>query len=274
MANAPRNLKKMPTPGAIGPGQTATINLPLGLTYNFFLIYANWDNGGTDEDVAVADWGNVIDEIRLMVNGDARITIDAADLVKLNSYYGQSMVAGTLPLFLSRPWMRTIGGEDLTGYGTIGIDTFTLEMDIKAGVTVNKLEVTARQSAPTMFGPHLRIQKYVRNQGVTGPAEIDNIVRGNYAMLAMHIGTASIGKLEVHADQQKLLETTAPIRSALYAMSKRNAQAGMTHVDFHIENRMGETLPMALQDFRLQCDFTATGSFPIYAESMVGGIAA
>lgn len=268
-----RKISRMPTPLGIGPGQTASVNLPLGLTYNTLYIRANWDNGGSDEDVAVSDWGSVIKEIRLMVNGDARITIDAADLVKLNQFYGQSMVAGTLPLFLARPWMRTAGGEDQTAYGTQGINTFTIEMDIASGATVNNLEVYAVQSPARPFGPHLRIQKYTRNQGVTGEAEIDNIVRGPYAMMAMHVSTDSIGEVEVLADQRKVYEADSSIRQAHADVSGRAPQAGFTHIDLIGENRLSEALPMNLQDFRLNLDFQTTGNFSIYAESLVGNVA-
>ena len=268
-----RSIKRMPTPLGIGGGQTASVNLPLGLTYHRFYINCNWNNGTVDQDVPVADWGNVIEEVRLMVNGDARITMDAADIAKLNAYYGESMVAGTLPLFLSRPWMRTAGGEDQSAYGTVGIDTFTLEMDIKTGVTINSLNVYAVQSAATVFGPHLRIQKYVRNQGVTGEAEIDNIVRGPYALMALHVATAAVGKVEVLTDQRKVYETNKSVRNAHADVADRTPQAGMTHIDLIGENRLSEALPMNVQDFRLALEFEATGNFAIYAESLVGGIA-
>lgn len=264
-----RTLKKMPTPLGIGAGQTASVNLPLGLTYE--RIYIRMNVGGTPADVAAADWGDNIDEIRLMVDGEAKITITAADLVKLNQFYGQTLKDGVLPLFLSRPWMRTIGGEDQTAYGTAGgMASFTLEMDLKTGITINSLNVYAVQSPGRPFGPHLRIQRYVHNQGVTGEAEIADIVRGPYAMLGLHIGTAAVTNCEVHADQRKVHESDQAIRAAHYEVVERVPQAAFTHVDFCTENRLAEALPMALQDFRLKLTFTGTGNHPIYAESVQG----
>lgn len=261
-------VKRMPTPQGIGAGQTASINLPLGLTYTRLMIRAKADLGAGLVDLAAADWDTVFDEIRLMVNGDAQITIDAGDLVKLNQFYDETPKAGVLPLFLSRPWMRTIGGEDQTGYGTVGMDTFSFEIDVKAGQTVGLLEVYAVQSAATAYGPHLRVQRYTRNQGVTGPAEISDIVRGPYAMLALHVNTAAIGGVEVHTDGRKVIETDKQIRDAHADVAGRIPQAGFTHIDFLSENRLQEALPMALQDFRLKLDFSATGNFSIYAESL------
>ncbi|WGT50155.1 major capsid protein P2 [Thioclava nitratireducens] len=264
-----RLVKKMPTPLGIGAGQTASVNMPLGLTYERLYIRCNADIAATPTDLTAADWASVIGEIRVMVNGDARITIDAADLVKLNSFYGEAPKAGVLPIFFSRPWMRTIGGEDASGYGTVGMATFTLEMDIKDGATVNSLTVTAVQSPATPWGPHLRIQKFNRNQGVTGSAEIADIPRGAYAMLAMHVATDQIGDVEVQTDQRNVITMDKAVRATHYDLAGRVPQAGFTHIDFTPENRLSEALSMSLQDFRLKLDFQATGNFAIYAESLM-----
>ena len=264
-----RPLKKMPTPLGIGAGQTASVNLPLGLTYERLYIRANVD--GTPRDVPAADWGNYIDEIRLLVDGDAKIQIDAADLVSLWQYYGETLVDGALPIFLSRPWMRTMGGEDQTGYGTAGgMSSFSLEMDLKTGITINSLNVYAVQSKGKPFGAHYRLQRYIHNQGVTGEAEIADIVRGAYAMFGLHINTADITDAEVLADQRKIHDSDKVIRDAHGEVAGRVPQSGFTHLDFVSENRLNEAMPMAVSDFRLKLNFTSTGNNSIYAESIQG----
>jgi hypothetical protein len=269
-----RPVKRMPTPLGVGAGQTAHCQLPLGLTYERLYIRANVD-AAPKRDVPKADWGTYFDEIRLMVNGDARITITAADLVKLNEYYEQPMVDGCLPLFLSRPWMRTPDGEDQTAYGTAGgLTSFSLEIDIKDGVVINDLDVYAMQSPGRPFGPHLRIQRYVHNQGVVGEAEIADIIRGRYALGALHITTAAIEDIELHVDNRKVIELDKVVRAQHHAVAGRTEQGGMTHLDLMAENRLSQAMPMAVSDFRLKADFTATGNFSIYAESVQPGTAA
>lgn len=265
-----RPVKRMPTPLGIGAGQTASCQLPLGLTYERLYIRLDDNTGPVD----IANFGNFIDEIRLMVNGDARITITATDLVKLNRFYDQDMTAGCLPLFLSRPWMRTPDGEDQTAYGTaLGITSFSLEMDLKDGVTISNLDVYAMQSPGRPFGPHLRIQRYVHNQGVVGEAEIADIIRGGYVLGALHFTSDDIGDVELHVDNRKVLDYDAVVRKAHNTLAGRTEQPGMTHVDMMPENRLGLGMPMAVQDFRLKADFTATGNVSIYAESIQPGIA-
>jgi hypothetical protein len=89
-------------------------------------------------------------------------------------------------------------------------------------------------------------------------------------MLALHVNTASIGQVEILTDQRKVIESDKAIRAAHYDVVDRTPQAGFTHIDFLTENRLAEALPMALQDFRVKLDFTATGNFAIYAESLHG----
>lgn len=270
-----RRIEKMPTPGTTSPGETATFNLPLGPTYhrlNIRLTAAA--SGGTPALVPAADWGNYIGEIRLMVNGDTRIEIDAADLVKLNQYHGQALDNGVLPLFLSQPWMRTPAGEDNTAYGTAaGMASFTLEIDLVSGVEIGSLTVYAVQSGPMAFGPHLRIQRFSGQTALIGTKEVSDLPLGAYNMMAMHITSANIDKVEILADNVKVIEMDQVIRQAHLQVIGKVPQAGMTHIDFLAENRLAEALPMALTDFRAKLDFTAANqSYKIYQVSLQGVI--
>lgn len=263
-----RRIERMPTPQGIGTNQTATLNLPLGPTYHRLNIRLKT---GAGADVAAADWGNYIGEIRLMVNGDTRIEIDAADLVKLNQFHGQTLTNGVLPLFLSQPWARTMAGEDNTAYGTAtGMASFTMEIDLK-DTAFTGLEVYAVQSEPRPFGGHLRIQRFSKQMGLQGTKEISDLPRGTYNMLGLHCTSGAIEKVEVLTNNLKVHESDKALRAAHYKVAGRAPQAGMTHIDFMAENRLAEVLPMALNDFRVKLDFTADNvNFKIYALSIQG----
>lgn len=268
-----RVIRKMPTPVGIGAGQTASVTLPRGLTYHRFYIGARANFGAGVVDVPEANWDDLFSEIRLMVDSATKIQLTGADLVALNNYYGHTHKAGVLPLMLSRPWGRTPQGEDQTAYGTNGgMRSFTLEMDIKPGVTaVEKIDVRAVQEADNRaFGPHLRIQRYVHTQGVTGEAEISDIKRGAYAAMAMHLDTASISDVEVLADNFAVHQSDAVTRATHAEVAKRVPQAGYTHVDFIGDNRLPNAMPMTLNDFRLKPTFTATGNFRVLVEAIEG----
>jgi hypothetical protein len=228
--------------------------------------------GDAATDVPVANWGLFVGEMRLVVNGDTRIEIDAADLVKLNQYHAQPMDAGVLPLFLSQPWMRSITGEDDTSYGTAaGMASFTLELDLKDGVTIPKLEVYAVQSEPKAYGAHLRIQRFSQQVGLQGVKEVSDLPLGPYLMMGMHLTTSAIDNVEVLTNSNKVVNIDKELRDAHQKVAGRVPQTGMTHIDFLTENRMNEALVMDMTDFRTRLDFTADNvNYKLYAYSVQG----
>ncbi|MEJ5217112.1 major capsid protein P2 [Cognatishimia sp. D5M38] len=263
-----RIVRKLPTPQGIGAGQTATVNCPLGLTYERIYIYLNVDVASVATAVAHGDWGTYLGEIRLMVDGDAKFTMDAADIASMNKFYGQTLKAGVLPIFLARPWMTTPQGQDQTSYGTAaGLSNFTIEIDVKAGVTVNTLELSAQQSPGTPWGPHLAVRKYVVNHGVVGKLEISDIRKAAYSLFALHVASGDIDDVEVIVNTREFLKMSPAIRAAHHEVYERVPQTGFTHIDFAMD-RIGEALPMMVQDFRLGLDFTATGNSAVYAEAI------
>jgi len=265
-----RRLERLPTPQGIGVNQTATLQLPLGPTYHRLMIRMK---NATGDNIAIAGWRNFIGEIRLMVNGDTRIEIEAEDLVRLNQFYNQELVPGVLPLFLSLPWARTLAGEDNSAYGTVeGMASFTLEMDLK-GTPFSDLEVYAVQSEPRPFGGHLRLQRFSKQMSLEGILEVSDLPRGGYNMLGLHVTSSDINKVEVLTNNLKVHESDRALRSAHYRIAGRRPQTGYTHIDFMAENRLAETLPMALNDFRVKLDFTAADvNMKIYAMSLQGVI--
>ncbi len=279
-----RALNLMQSPEGAAAGQTAVIRLPTGYTYHSLQIEMDADPVGPAVAVLEANWGTVIDGIRVKVNGDTKIEFaSAADLVSLNKYYGHSHDDGVLPIFFGRRTMRTILGEDQSTYKTNGgVSSFVLEIDIKAGTVLGNFKVYAEQDSgfypkghqfegqPMVWGPHYRVQKYAETIGTVGQAEITGIQRGLYTLYAAHLKTSSVSDLEVIQNGQQFVKYSARMRAAFNKLGGRVNQAGFTHVDFDVSNRLSDTLPMAVQDFRLRPTFTAAGAFPIYVESLHG----
>ena len=263
-------LQKLPAPQGVAANETATLRIPLGPTYNALFLELYSGAGPTAVSAANMDAG--ISEIRLIVDGDVKIRGSAAFFRKRAAYYGEPFVAGMLPIFLVNPWARTIGGEDSTGYGTVGgsMAQFTLEVDFTGTLTTPTMQVYADQSDPKPFGRHLRIQKYADNYGFIGVHEMVNIpALGPHRLTAIHIESTDIGQVEVDANNVRQHFSTALLRSQRLQSSGRVPQAGFTHLDFVTQNRMDESLPLALTDFRIKASFTAApGAFNIYAETI------
>lgn len=269
-----QSTKLMPTPGGIGAGQTATLNLPIGSTYEALSIRLRVNAGdpAVETDVTAGDWENYIDEIRLVVNGNTTYQISAKAQVYYNQTYGVEMVPGILPIPLSRPWMRTIGGEDQTAYKTAsGVDTFTMEIDLKDGIDIVKLRVYADQSAGVApWGAHLRMQRFHQQNGLVGVREISDLPRSNYTLLALHLDSDKIDDIEVNVNNVKVVQYDKPMREAVNVRNSRAIVSGWSLIDFQSKRRAIEAMPMNVQDFRLKLDFTEATQFVIYAESIVG----
>jgi hypothetical protein len=270
-----RRLIKLPTPQGVGAGQTATVRIPLGPTYDhLFLELFNATDGSDATVIAMtaARMASSIGEIRLIVDGDTKIRGDAAFMLARAEFYGQPALSGALPIFLASPWARTMGGEDSTAYGTAGgsMATFTLEVDFKDAAITPAMQVYSRQSDPKVFGTHLRIQPYSDNFAFTGEHEMAGIpALGPHRLLNLDITSDTVGDVEVLANNVQQHKSSALVRDYLLKLSKRSPVADFTHIDFIVENRMDDSMPLALNDFRTKVNFTtAPDAFTIYATTI------
>ncbi len=266
-------IERLPTPQGIGAGQSSTLALPIGPTYHRLDLRLKASaTGGTAADVPVANWDDYIDDIRVIVNGDTKIEATALFMVNRANHFGQTLVAGVLPIFLTMPWARTIDGEDQTAYGTaVGMASFTLEVDFKPNVNIGKFEVYAEQSAPRAFGPHLRIQRFAQSFGAVGIEEVSDLPRGPHNLYGIDITSSNISEIEILADNRRVHVSDKAIRANQLNITKRVQQTDVTHLDFMAENRVNNIMPMLLQDFRLKLKFTvAPGAYDLYTTGIYG----
>lgn len=262
--------KKMPNGSGIGAGQTATFNLPLGVTYHQLMFRIQADLGSGVVDVPKASLGTVLGEIRLYIDGQETIRVDAADLAAILTYKGQTVKDGALPLMFSDPAQRTAAGEDAPAIGTADIQSLSLEIDIKAGVTSPSLTVYGLLGPQTPLGQFYAIKKYPFNVGNTGIRELQDMPRSDYRITKMHIGTDDIDSVQVEANQRILRDFDRVIGEAAAVQTGKVWQTGWTHIDFTISDRLSDFLPMLLEDFRVRLDMTATGNFNLYTEEIRG----
>jgi len=268
----PELLKKMPNGSGIAPGQTATFNLPLGLSYHQLLLRMSSDPAGgvAFVDVAAADWASHLGEIRLLIDGSVKIRADAADLVSIWSYYGQTIADGVLPIFLARPWQRTAAGEDAPAYGTAGVQSMTLEVDIVAGIAIEELTLYAKQGDNMPLGEHYVLRQFPFGVGNQGLREISDLPRGPFGSLTFHVNTAAVSDFQLEANQRIIREADRALASAVAGQTGKVWQAGWTHVDLTERDRLSDMLTMALEDLRLKLTMTGTGNFILYAEQIFG----
>ena len=273
-------LERLPSFNGVAAGAVATINVPLGPTYNSFILRTNADISSTATNLGASDWDTVFDEFRILIDGRITYQGEVGYLVKLAQFYGETLRAGTLPIFLSNPWARSLFGEDITAYGTAGgLSNMTIELGIKENQSVNELKMFAQQSAPRPFGKHLVLRKISRAFGSTGIDEIADVPRGAHSLIGLDVTHTGIDEVEILAAGTRVHDSDKETREQTLLMSGRVKQTGMTHVDFCPRNRVAvlretegggkmfeaEAFPMAVNDFRVKLTHTsAPSNYDVY----------
>lgn len=264
-----RPITKMPTVLGVGAGQTASVDMPCGLTYFELLIRCQATISATaNTDLAAADWSTVFGDMRILVNGDAKLTMGADFAVARAQYHGDTLEAGVLPIKFYAPWMLTEVDQNASAFKTANISTFSLEMDVKSGQSIQLLEVYARQGGAANWGHHLEIHRYAKQVGVTGTTQITDLPRGQWGLTGLHLNSSAVTRTQVFRNQTKAFDMDPNIASAVFTEGGRVPQAGWTHIDFCADNILRDALPMNAASMNVEYDMTATGNFSLYAETL------
>lgn len=262
-----RASKKMPSFNSVATGGTSSLNLPLGMKYDKLVLEASLAAVAFDS-TAFAD---NVEELRLIVDGDTKIQVSGAQLLAINAFYKEPFNDGALVLNLSRPWLRTVQGEETTGYGTVGLQTMSLEVDWKTGLVGDLVgTVYAERSQNEPLGQHLTIRKFISNvAAISNDNEMDHIPRGKFFASAIHMISGDVDDVAVEANQRVIFEGSQAVTTARYG-AKRSVQAGYYHIDFAHTNQGAHAIPMILNDFRIKYASTAAGAFPVLVERIEG----
>ncbi|NKF52787.1 hypothetical protein G3R49_19710 [Shewanella sp. WXL01] len=252
-----RSFPELPSFSNVSAGNTATLELPIGRTYD--KLHVNYSG------VTLAQMKN----IRLEVNGKAIIEFpDGQALQDYNKYYGRNAVAGVLDFHFKRDEMKTLEDARVFALGTSNapfvdqrtkqtvvpeqIANVTLRIEIDAAATAPKLEAFAIQSNPAPFGMCTKVKTtYVAlNAGVT---EVDRLVR-TARIMAVHVrSAATITRVEVELDSMKIYELPITLAEKIQVDHGRQPQDGLVSQDFILEGDILQALSMqGTQDFRIR----------------------
>src|SRR6266576_1273021 len=200
--------KLLPTFNNPVAGQTATVNLTLGQK-----LHTLWM---TVADAAGSMSTDIINEIRLLVNGKVQRRMLASELEAINGlngtiYMGQQ--EGTpeeagfvthLPIFLAEPWRKTNLESAALAWNLTGpnVASASLEVDIKAGVDTPVISGWYEWSPPD--GGLGAITKWIRQTlGASGTVQdFSSFTRGDYYH-AFHLFAptgAHVDKVRLTAD--------------------------------------------------------------------------
>ncbi len=221
--------KKLNTIEGLSAGNTATLRLPIGLTYHEILLQGNADlNVATD-----------IDEIRVVANGKPIQTIKgSAQINEFNIFDGKATAAtdNLLVISFERYGLLTRLARIQTVLGTgadfhaennpFPITTLSLEIDIAAtaGASLG-LTAKARQSAATPTGAVLKKRQFSYSPAGAGVFEISDLPKGDLINRIWFKG-AKIDGLVVERDSYVLFERDEAENDRIQSDGVRTTIAG------------------------------------------------
>lgn len=266
---------------AVGAGQTATLDLPVGdLVYHELrLAYMTSTAGGPTQANVEAE----ITKIRLKVNGKTQVELSAAQLIDINALYGKpfntgaAAAAAQLPIFLAPLGrkLRSAQGEDALAWGTADVSTFQVEVDIDSGATSPVLSakvVVDRVRRP--MGPIVKFRPFTVPVSATGITTVTSFPR-NDDYYALHCFSSDIDDVEVKVDQEEMFKLTEQENDFLLQDNDFSSPVtGLFPVVFNFTQRVSDSLKMRRADGRpaseLRVDFNmaVAASFVAIAETV------
>lgn len=227
----------------VNGGSTATCEVATDGVYT--KLELGYVSGATPVPATEAVIADELELIRLKVNGKPQQEYTAAQIIAWLKSHGRTIRTGFLNIPFSLPWMKTIGGQDYTRWGTADINTFHVEVKLKAGVQNPSLKL---RYVKDMFNePMGQILKF-RNQvlGVTSTGlrtetNLDKIPR--YLQWLFFMGGANdINSINIELDRRTIWEATAAQQSEHLAEYEFIEQPNVFMVPFNYRKRSFEYL--------------------------------
>jgi len=261
-----KTYRQMPSFMGVAAGSTATLSLPIGVSYDQLYI--------TYSGVTLAQMTG----IRVVANGKPFMRLDSGErLDTLNVFDGRAAADGVIALDFTRFGLRTRAAEELTTLGTglrsadtkaVEVSTLTVEIDIAAGASAPALSARALQSPPQALGyiKHLRVFNY--SPSASGEFEISDIPKG-HLFNKVHFASADINSLRIERDRFVVFERNAAENQLIQSDGVRVPQSGIFTYDPTEQGNGGEMLETrGVQDLRFMLEMSAGGSVPVIVESI------
>lgn len=254
-----RIIRLCPSFSNVAAGSTATLELPLGLSYHMLHLYF----GG----LTLAQMKN----IRIEADGKPiKKWADGERLNKENKHYGRGeATADCLPIFFTRPELNELAQQRTFAVGTANVQTLSLLVDIDAAAVSPSLKATSIRGANDQMGYITRIMEFNRSFATDGEVEIDNIpLRTGSAIAAIHIYSPDVTGAALEIDGSVVYEMTKSGSAKLQVDHGRTPQSTdkMT-LDFTLEGDFFQAITLdGVQDFRLKPTISQAGNMTIVVE--------
>lgn len=261
-----RMLVKMPSLTNVAAGSTATLNCPIGRSYDRLIFECN-------KDLKLEK----IKNIRVEIDGKpVQEFKDVVQINDINAYYGRyflgsgSVIADKryFSIWFSRPEMNSLDHQRVTRLGTTGVQTFQVSFDIDEGAVNPSIVAHAIQSDASQVGMITKVKQFVMSSATAGQFEIDSIPKGP-RILAVHFFKNDISYVEVEQNSRKIREGSKNLLTFLQRESNRKVDNKKITVDFTLEADLYhslETNPQFIKDQRFRLTLDTPGEVRVVVE--------
>ncbi len=266
-----KKLVKLPSLSRVTPGGKATLEFPIGPTYERVILNVTAAAGLDATDIGRID---------VLIDGKSIQTFkDLQRLIDINAYWNREadIVTATnvqFAIHLNRAELEGNTFRRAPGLGTGDVQTMHMEIDIPVGAPADIAIVAYAQVDPIRqpLGAFFRVREFPFSSAVAGQVEMDKLPRGPWYS-AIHLFKSDISAVEVTANDVKIVDVLKTISERFQKAASPKARvpqtAKATHIDFLIEGDLGDSLPTAgLQDFRVKPTLATAGAVDVVTETI------
>lgn len=262
---------KLPSISNVTAGSKATLQLPLGATYERIIFSAKAAAALDATDIARID---------VLVDGNVVQTFSNLQrLIDLNSYYNREadkVTATELEFALHFTRAELLDGvwRKAPGFGTADVQTFHIEIQLAAGapadITMKAYALIDPIRQP--LGAFFRIREFPFSSPTAGVFEADKLPRGAWYSV-VHLFKADISNVEMEANGVKIVDATKSILERIQKgaspVKRVPVTAKATHIDLITDGNLLDSLATAgLSDLRVKMTLDTAGAVDIVTETV------
>lgn len=262
-----RNHVKLTQIPNVVTGTRSHVSLPRGLTYDYVIMKLT--------NCVASD----LENFKTTVNTKNIIEIsDAGKLDDISDYYGRPKLAGYFILWFYRPEMATEEERAVFSLGTRDIGSFTLQWDLKSGLTSPAIELYALQRGPSVMGTVAKIRELPKSFGTSGEQVINDIQLTGDRIGAIHLhkaaGDVSNISLDINVGNgpSRLIDMPKDVLEVVQKLHERVPQTALyTHIDATLLGKIGEPIPTrGIQEMLIKPTLTTGGQTTAIVEYFGG----
>lgn len=257
---------KVPDVRNVAAGGTATINLPVGWSYESITL--NYSGSGALTRAQ-------IENIELLANGKPIMYFGNGDeLDAINDFYGRADTAGFLTLHFRRREFDSLAMDRVCRLGTSDVSTLQLRFNINAAATTPAVAAHARvEDRAEPMGLICKVKRFTYNSGSGTTLEVPDLPKGP-RIIAIHWKKSDVSNVEIEVNGVRVKDEAKTLAEVYQKEDGRApVTAGYTHTDFVSDGDIFGALvtdPAIVKDLRARLTLGAGGAVVALVEYLDG----